>query len=68
MKDINKLKIVLIEQKKTGKWLAEQLDKDFSPESKWYSNVTHPSLDMFVNSAKLLAVDIKELVNEKGQN
>lgn len=68
MKDINRLKIVLVEQKKTGKWLAEQLGKDPSTVSKWCSNTTQPSLDILVNIARLLAVDIKELINEKELN
>lgn len=68
MKDINRLKIVLVEQKNTGKWLAEQLGKDPSTVSKWCSNTTQPSLDILVNIAKLLAVDIKELINEKELN
>lgn len=33
MKDINRIKIVLVEQKRTGKWLAEQLGKDPSTVS-----------------------------------
>lgn len=45
MKDVNRLKVVLVEQKKTGKWLAEQLGKDPSTISKWCSNVTQPQLD-----------------------
>ena len=44
-KDINRLKIVLVEQKKTGKWLATQLGKDPSTVSKWCSNITQPPLD-----------------------
>ena len=68
MKNVNKLKVVLVEQKKTGKWLAEQLGKDPSTVSKWCSNTTQPPLDMLVNIAKLLEVDIKELINEKSIN
>ena len=55
----------LVEQRKTGKWLAEQLGKDPSTISKWCSNTTQPPLDMLVNIATLLNVDIKELINEK---
>ena len=44
MKDINRIKVVLVEQKKTGKWLAEQLGKDPSTVSKWCSNKMQPSL------------------------
>lgn len=65
MKKINRLKVVLVEQRKTGKWLAEQLGKDPSTISKWCSNTTQPPLDMLVNIATLLNVDIKELINEK---
>ena len=68
MKNVNRLKVVLVEQRKTGKWLAEQLGKDPSTVSKWCSNTTQPPLDMLVNIAKLLKVDIKELINEKDLN
>ena len=54
MKDVNRLKLVLVEQKRTGKWLAEQLGKDPSTVSKWCSNVTQPTLDTLVNIAKVL--------------
>lgn len=68
MKNVNRLKVVLVEQKKTGKWLAEQLGKDPSTVSKWCSNTTQPPLDMLVDIANLLKVDIKELINEKNIN
>ena len=68
MKDVNRLKVVLVEQRKTGKWLAEQLGKDPSTVSKWCSNTSQPPLDMLVNIANLLKVDIKELINEKNIN
>ena len=64
-KAVNRLKVVLVEQKRTGKWLAEQLGKDPSTVSKWCSNTTQPPLDMLVNIANILKVDIKELINEK---
>lgn len=67
-KAVNRLKVVLVEQKKTGKWLAEQLGKDPSTVSKWCSNTTQPPLDMLVDIANLLKVDIKELINEKSIN
>ena len=68
MKNVNRLKVVLVEQRKTGKWLAEQLGKDPSTVSKWCSNTTQPPLDILVNIANLLKVDIKELINEKNIN
>ena len=68
MKNVIRLKVVLVEQRKTGKWLAEQLGKDPSTVSKWCSNTTQPPLDMLVNIANLLKVDIKDLINEKSIN
>ena len=62
MKDLNRLKVVLVEQKKTGKWLAEQLGKDPSTVSKWCSNKMQPSLEKLVNIAKVLDVDTRELI------
>lgn len=61
MKKINRLKVVLVEQRKTGKWLAEQLGKDPSTISKWCSNTTQPPLDMLVNIATLLNPQIRNL-------
>ena len=63
MKDVNRLKLVFVEQKRTGKWLAEQLGKDPSTVSKWCLNATQPTLDTLVNIAKVLNIDIKELIN-----
>ena len=62
MKDLNRLKVVLVEQKKTGKWLAEQLGKDPSTVSKWCSNKMQPSLEMLGHIAKVLDVDTRELI------
>jgi len=64
MKDLNRLKIVLVEQKRTGKWLAEQLGKNPSTVSKWCSNVTQPDLATLVKVANLLDVDIQYLINK----
>ena len=62
MKDLNRLKVVLAEQKKTRKWLYEQLGKDTSTVSKWCSNKMQPSLEILMRIAKILDVDIRELV------
>ena len=62
MKDLNRLKVVLVAQKKTGKWLAEQLGKDPSTVSKWCSNKMQPSLEILVSIAKVLDVDTRELI------
>lgn len=62
MEDINRLKIVLVEKKKTGKWLAEQLGKNPSTVSKWCSNVSQPDLATLIKVANLLEVDLQELI------
>lgn len=64
MADINRIKVVLVEKKKTSKWLAEQLDKDTSTISKWCTNVYQPSLENIDKIAKLLGVDRRELINK----
>lgn len=43
-KDINRLKFILVEKKKTNRWLASQLGKDESTVSKWCTNTSQPSL------------------------
>ena len=63
MEDINRLKVVLVEKKKTGKWLADQLDKDPSTISKWCSNSSQPSLESLLQISRLLEVNIKDLIN-----
>jgi DNA-binding Xre family transcriptional regulator len=62
-KDINRLKVVLAEKKRTNKWLAEQLGKDPATVSKWCTNTTQPGLETLLNIAKVLEVDVKELLN-----
>ena len=62
MEDINRLKIVLVEKKRTGKWLAEQLEKNPSTVSKWCSNVAQPDLATLVKIANLLEVGVQDLV------
>ena len=61
MEDINRLKLVLVEKKKTGKWLAEQLGKNPSTVSKWCSNIAQPDLATLVKVANLLRVGIQDL-------
>lgn len=64
-KDINRLKVVLAEKKRTNKWLAEQLGKDQAMVSKWCTNTTQPSLEMLMKIAKVLEVELKELLREQ---
>lgn len=60
---INRLKVVLVENGKTGKWLAEQVGKNEATVSCWCSNKMQPSLDMLVRIAELLNVDPCQLIN-----
>ena len=61
-KDINRLKVVLAEKKRTNKWLAEQLHKDPATVSKWCTNVSQPSVETLIEIAKVLEVDVKDLL------
>ena len=61
-KDINRIKVILVEKKRTNKWLAEQLGKDPATVSKWRTNTIQPSLDTLLRIAELLDVQIQELV------
>ncbi len=60
-KDINRLKVVLAEKKRTNKWLAEQLGKDPATISKWCTNTLQPNVETMVEIAKHLQVEIQEL-------
>ena len=61
--DINRLKVVLAEKKRTNKWLSEQLGKDQATVSKWCTNNAQPSLEMLLKIAEVLDVDVKELLH-----
>jgi transcriptional regulator with XRE-family HTH domain len=62
MKQINRLKVVLVEQNKTGKWLAETLGKNEATVSRWCTNEMQPSLETLIKIANALDVDVKELL------
>ena len=64
MVKINRLKVVLLEKEKSGKWLADQLGKSTCTVSKWCSNTTQPDLHTLDKIAKLLSVDVKYLLND----
>lgn len=61
-KDINRLKVVLAEKKRTNKWLAEQLGKDKGTVSKWCTNTLQPNLETLRQIAICLEVDMKDLL------
>lgn len=60
---INRLKIILAEKSKTNKWLAEKLGKSEVTVSRWVTNEIQPSMETLLEIAKLLDIDIKELIN-----
>ncbi len=61
-KDINRIKIVLVENKRTSKWLADELGKDPATVSKWCTNSSQPSLETLVQVAEALDVDVRSLI------
>ena len=68
-KDINRIKVVLVEKKRTNKWLAKQLEKDPATVSKWCTNTSQPSLETLLRISQILEVDIRELlISSKKQN
>lgn len=61
-KDLNRLKVVLAEKKRTNKWLAQKLGKDPATVSKWCTNTAQPSLETLSDIAMSLEVDVKDLL------
>lgn len=63
-KNINRIKVVLAEKDRTNKWLSEQIGKDQAVVSKWVTNTTQPTLEMLLQIAKILEVDVRELIRD----
>lgn len=64
-RDINRLKLVLVEEKRTGVWLAQELGVSPVTVSKWCSNITQPTLPTLSKIAEILEVDPRALLNGK---
>lgn len=62
MKQLNRLKVVLVEQNRIGKWLAEELGRNEATVSRWCTNEYQPSLETLAEIAERLNVDIKDLL------
>ena len=62
MEDVNRIKLVLVEKKRTSKWLSEQMGVNPSTVSKWRTNTSQPDITSLLRIADLLEVDIKELI------
>lgn len=65
--NLNRIKVVLVEKGKTGKWLAEEIGKTPCTVSKWCSNSIQPDLTTLDKIARLLNVDVKDLLNSTEQ-
>lgn len=61
-KDLNRIKVVLADKKRTNKWLAEQIGVDPATVSKWCTNSAQPNLENLMEIAKVLEVDVNELL------
>lgn len=64
-KKINRIKVMLAEKERTNKWLAVQVGKDPATISKWCTNAAQPSLEMLLQVAKVLEVEVKDLIREQ---
>lgn len=62
MKDLNRIKAVLAETKRTNKWLANEMGKDPATVSKWCTNTSQPDLQTLNQIANILVVDVRELI------
>ena len=62
MEAVNRIKLVLVEKKRTSKWLSEQMGVNPSTVSKWCTNTSQPDITSLLRIADLLEVDIKELI------
>ena len=62
MEDLNRIKLVLVEKKRTSKWLSEQLGVNPSTVSKWCTNTSQPDVACLLKIADLLGVDLRELL------
>lgn len=61
-KPINRIRVVLAEQDRTNKWLAEKVGKSRTTVSRWCTNEMQPSLETLREIAEALGVDIRDLL------
>ena len=65
---INRLKVVLAKQRRTNKWLADTLGKDYTTVSKWCTNTSQPGLETLIKIAGCLNVEARELIVKTPSN
>ena len=61
-KDLNRLKVILAEKKKSNLWLSRQLGCAPTTVSKWCTNSSQPPLESLMKITRLLDVEFKDLV------
>ena len=66
-KKINRIKVMLAEKEKTNKWLSGQGGKYAATVAKWCTNTAQPSLEMLLQIAKVLNVEVKDLLRESDE-
>ena len=64
MNQLNRIKEVLREQGRSGKWLSEQLGKDVATVSRWCTNTVQPSIETLNLIAKLLDINVQKLLTK----
>lgn len=62
---LNRLKVALVERKRTARWLAKEINKSETTVSRWVSNRVQPSLEQLFEIAGILNMDVRELINYK---
>ncbi|MDQ7737787.1 helix-turn-helix transcriptional regulator [Prevotella corporis] len=67
MKDLNRIKVVLVEKKRTAKWLADELGRNPATVSKWCTNTAQPDLHTLDRIATILNIDVRELIRGKNE-
>ena len=67
MKDLNSIKVVLVEKKRTAKWLADELGRNPATVSKWCTNTAQPDLHTLDRIATILNIDVRELIRGKNE-
>jgi DNA-binding Xre family transcriptional regulator len=67
-RNINRIKVVLVDKRKTNKWLSEQLGVSPTTVSKWCTNAAQPPLETLIAIANALEVPVQELVRQEEFN
>lgn len=62
-KELNRIRVVLAERNIKNKWLADELGKNQATVSQWCNNMRQPSIETLYEIAKVLDVDIRQLIN-----